>query len=313
MLISFLTLLLLPLVHSAPSPHEQLISLAAANNGVIKLDSRSWDLLTTSKRNWSATVQYTALDKNMKCTPCREFDPTFNTVAKTWMSVSKENRDQHFFATLDYKDGPDVFKKLSIVSAPVVSLYPAAQGPHRPASGKTDPFSYDFNNYGYDPQELAFQVNLITPVPVPYRAPFNWGLLGTGVTSVLLLALAGRYSLPVIMSRWAWAAVSIGISLVMTSGFMFVRIRGMPYRSAEGTMMAGFQNQLGAEIWTVAFTYGTLSFCWLALVLLVPRQTSEKRQRIGIYLFSLILIFLYSLLLQYFRLKNQGYPFSLFL
>lgn len=34
---------------------------------------------------------------------------------------------------------------------------------------------------------------------------------------------------------------------------MFVRIRGMPYRTREHTMVPGYQNQVGAEIYTVAF------------------------------------------------------------
>ena len=36
--------------------------------------------------------------------------------------------------------------KLNIMSAPVVTFYPATQGPNKLASGKTEPFNYDFSN-----------------------------------------------------------------------------------------------------------------------------------------------------------------------
>ena len=42
----------------------------------------------------------------------RQFDPSFNAVAKAWSTVSKSERDTHFFATLDFADGQEVFRKV---------------------------------------------------------------------------------------------------------------------------------------------------------------------------------------------------------
>lgn len=42
-----------------------------SSDGVIKLDEQLFDALTSPKREWSVLVQLTALDKNMRCTPCR--------------------------------------------------------------------------------------------------------------------------------------------------------------------------------------------------------------------------------------------------
>lgn len=54
------------------SPLDKLSALADASlDGVIKLDEQLFDLLTSPKRNWSATIQLTALSKNMRCTPCK--------------------------------------------------------------------------------------------------------------------------------------------------------------------------------------------------------------------------------------------------
>lgn len=42
----------------------------------------------------------------------REFDPSFQAVAKAWSKVSKEHRDQHFFGVVDYDDAPGIFNKV---------------------------------------------------------------------------------------------------------------------------------------------------------------------------------------------------------
>ena len=55
----------------AASPHEELVQLASAGNGVIKLTAETFDLLTSPKRTWSASVQLTALDARRRCNPCK--------------------------------------------------------------------------------------------------------------------------------------------------------------------------------------------------------------------------------------------------
>lgn len=51
---------------------EDFSDLAAkSSGGVIKLDEQLFDALTSPKRDWSVVVQLTALDKSMRCTPCK--------------------------------------------------------------------------------------------------------------------------------------------------------------------------------------------------------------------------------------------------
>lgn len=126
LLVSLLVLLPLCL---ATSEHQQLKNLAAAGNGLIKLDSTSFDILTSPKRTWSASIQLTALDKRRKCNPCQQFDPSWNTVAKVWSKVPAEHRDNHFFATLDFDDGPTVFQKVCTYIHPSLSTSLILFGP----------------------------------------------------------------------------------------------------------------------------------------------------------------------------------------
>ena len=69
-----LALLLLPftLVSAAlDAEQDKLIKLAAAGNGVIKLDEATFNLLTHPERTWSAAIQFTAMDSRRKCIPCK--------------------------------------------------------------------------------------------------------------------------------------------------------------------------------------------------------------------------------------------------
>ncbi len=73
MLLPFFLLLALPAIVLAAkdSAHQQLAKLAAENNGVVKLDAKTFDLIISPQRDWSASIHFTALDKRRKCAPCR--------------------------------------------------------------------------------------------------------------------------------------------------------------------------------------------------------------------------------------------------
>ena len=36
----------------------------------------------------------------------------YRSIAKAWTKVAPENRDQHIFATVDFEEGGDVFRKV---------------------------------------------------------------------------------------------------------------------------------------------------------------------------------------------------------
>ena len=73
LLLPILALLSIPfcIAASAQSAHEKLVKLAASNNGVIKLDENTYNLITSPNRNWSASIHFTALDPRRRCAPCK--------------------------------------------------------------------------------------------------------------------------------------------------------------------------------------------------------------------------------------------------
>lgn len=73
------------------------------------------------------------------------------------------------------------------------------------------------------------------------------------IVGALGIALTLRFVSPILHSRWTWAVGTISTSLVMTGGYMFTRIRSVPYTGGDGQWIApGYQNQYGQEVWVVA-------------------------------------------------------------
>jgi len=167
---------------------------------------------------------------------------------------------------------------------------------------------------GFDAQPLAEQLSAYTPIPIPFRPSINWSKWGVGAFFTLSGVLALRFLAPVLRNRWTWATITVLTSLIMTSGYMFTRIRGMPMTAHDGSWISpGFQSQFGQETTVIASLYGLLSASFLMLTLVAPLQTSPTRQRTQIYLWSGVVFILFSVLVSFFRVKNRGYPFKLLL
>lgn len=189
----------------------------------------------------------------------------------------------------------------------------------------------------FDAAALAEELSRSTPSPIPYRAPPNYALLfsalGTGGAIVIGALFFWTYFSAFFLSRWLWALGSILSSLIFTSGYMFVRIRGMPFahmtREGAQWIAGGYQNQYGAETYVIStlcessrypprrfclyncgideiIADGTLGLAQIALVLLVPRIPKPNQQRAAIYIWTGVTILLYSVLISLFRLKNSG-------
>lgn len=309
-----LGLLALPLALANPTT-EKLAELASKNGGVIKLDPALYDVITAPDREWNAVVHLTAMGDQFKCGPCRQFNPSFNAVAKSWHSKAPaDKKNTVFFATLDFADGKDVFSKLGLSSAPVLNVWPPAKGPHK-KSGKAVPWSYDFNALSFDASTLASELSKHTVVPIPYRPPFNWALAGNVAAALIIGSLVVRVAYTFlggfVFSRWTWALGVVLTMLTFTSGYMFVKIRGMPTTMRGQWIAGGYQNQYGAETTVISGIYGTLAFAQLMLILGVPHAKTPGSQRMSIYIFSFLLIIVFSMLVSLFRIKNPSYPFRM--
>lgn len=116
---------------------------------------------------------------------------------------------------------------------------------------------------GFEPGPLAEHLSKHTPIPIPYQEPVDWARWATVAIGLLGFAITLKMLSSVFLNRWSWALGTVIVSLVMTSGYMFTRIRGTPYSGADGNWIAaGYQNQFGQEVHVVAFICTPLSsFC----------------------------------------------------
>ena len=114
--------------------------------------------------------------------------------------------------------------------------------------------AYKFIFRGFEAGPLAEHLSKYTPIPIPYTEPVDWSRYITIATGILSALLAVSFLSPIIQNKWTWAAGTVIVSLVMTSGFMFTRIRGVPFTGGNGDWIAqGYQNQFGQEVQVVSF------------------------------------------------------------
>lgn len=117
---------------------------ASARDGVVSLNTATYNELTSPNREHGVTVVLTAMPQQFKCQPCHDFDPIFWAVANSWRKKApKDVRDQHVFAELDFSQGQEVFQRLGLTSAPTVYYFPPAAGPRK--AEKTASVNFDLN------------------------------------------------------------------------------------------------------------------------------------------------------------------------
>ncbi|GAA5798135.1 hypothetical protein EDC94DRAFT_536986 [Helicostylum pulchrum] len=315
LLLAFIQLVfVIGFVSAQDAKKSKLVSLQDNDTGVIKLNSNSYERFTEGKRNYGFVVLLTALDSQFNCLPCREFDPEYNLVSKSFQK-SKDNENL-FFGRLDFKDGQAVYQKLKIMSAPNIFYFPPQQaGEHK------DFIKYDLSRSGFSAESFADFVSKQSGYKVTVSRPVDYLKLATkvflAVGAAAILKLVYRHFGFIINHKTTWTVISILIVLTMTSGYMWNRIRTppflMPGKNGEVNYIAtGFSTQLGVESQIIASVYGVLAFSVLALIKSVP-QLDQTRQRFGVYIWMASIIFIFSCLLAIFRIKNGGYPFKLLL
>lgn len=79
----------------------------------IKLADSSYTRLTRAPRDYSVAVLLTALDTRFGCVLCREFQPEWELLARSWMKGDKKGDSKLIYGTLDFSDGKDIFQSVS--------------------------------------------------------------------------------------------------------------------------------------------------------------------------------------------------------
>lgn len=340
----------------------------------IKLDDASYNDLTSAPRDYPVAVLLTALEPRFGCVMCQEFQSEWNLLAKSWTKGDKDAESRLLFGTLDFVDGKATFQSVCIDVPPALrtiadsvpsscskpppffcsSTRLPAPMPALTSSPSASILPWGMLDIGsvysrdtdcrHSPQSADgihawISRNLPEGPHPPIIRPINYVKIVSVTTAVLglitFITVAAPYILPVIQNRNLWAAFSLIMVLLFTSGHMFNHIRKVPYVAGDGKggisyFAGGFQNQFGMETQIVAAVCelprpslplfrlrctncldGVLSFATISLALKVPRIANPKTQQTAVLVWGGLLFLMYSFLLSVFRVKNGGYPFYL--
>ncbi|KAL4737397.1 hypothetical protein BDV11DRAFT_191861 [Aspergillus similis] len=285
----------------------------------IQLNDLSYDDITSKPRDYHVAVILTATEARFGCVLCRDFQPEFDLIARSWNKGSKPHDLKLLFGTLDFRNGKAAFQKLMLQTAPVLLVFPPTVGPH--AKVDDSPSRFDFSGPVSADQVYAWINRQLPDGPKPPLVrPINYMRIVSGITILMgvvtLFTVLSPYVLPVVRNRNLWAAFSLIAVLLFTSGHMFNHIRKVPYVVGDGRgginyFAGGFSNQFGMETQIVAAIYAVLSFSAIALAMKVPRIADNKSQQVAVVIWGAVLLGTYSFLLSVFRAKNGGYPFFL--
>ena len=164
------------------SPEERFNDFHAKQlvSSPVKLSDVSYQTLTALPRDYSVTVLLTAMDPRYGCQLCRDFQPEWDLLAKSWTKGDKKAESRMIFATLDFANGRDTFVsvctprrprascgiqlanqllQLGLQTAPVLLHFRPTTGPH--AASAPEPVRYDFTS-GYGPLMVISKVVKLT-------------------------------------------------------------------------------------------------------------------------------------------------------
>lgn len=78
----------------------------------LKLDDASYDELTGAPRNFSVVTLLTALEARFGCQLCRDFQPEWELIGRSWARGDKDGKTRVLHGTLDFSDGKGTFQKV---------------------------------------------------------------------------------------------------------------------------------------------------------------------------------------------------------
>ncbi|PYI29420.1 oligosaccharyl transferase subunit [Aspergillus japonicus CBS 114.51] len=303
--------------NSDTDKYERYRSLA--RSAPIDLDDSSYEDLTSKPRDYHVAVLLTATEARFGCILCREFQPEWDLIARSWNKGPTPNDLKVLYATLEFTNGKETFQKLMLQTAPVLLVFPPTVGPF----SKVDdaPLRFDFSGpISADQLYTWISRHLPDGPKPPLVRPINYMRIVSGVTILMgvvtLFTVLSPYVYPVVQNRNLWAAMSLIAILLFISGHMFNHIRKVPYVAGDGKggisyFAGGFSNQFGMETQIIAAIYAVLSFATIALAMKVPRIADNKTQQVAVIIWGSVLLGMYSFLLSVFKVKNGGYPFFL--
>ncbi|KAI9336565.1 hypothetical protein BDR26DRAFT_864803 [Obelidium mucronatum] len=285
----------------------------------IRLDTKSFNLVTEAPRNYSMFVILTAEGDQFQCAPCKAFADEAKLLTASLHKSGPKGRV--YFGVLDFADGKEVFHKFKLTSVPFVYHFPPTEGPNKRVIKGEGYEIYDLNRLGTKAEDFAFWVEKHAGVKISIRRPIDLKVYGS-YAAVIFSAVGTLFALrsqilAFLAEKRLWQMMSLSFIVIFCSGYMWNQIRGPPFMGNDNgqpqVFAGGFQNQYVVESQIVGIIYGLVSVWFVLLYTQVPKIQNLTTQRTAAFTLAILFIMTYSLLLRVFKFKNGGYPFTLFL
>jgi oligosaccharyltransferase complex subunit gamma len=79
----------------------------------IELDDTTYNEITSTPRDYHVAILLTALEARFACILCREFQPEWDLIARSWNKADQVDGIKMLFGTLDFNNGKNTFQKVS--------------------------------------------------------------------------------------------------------------------------------------------------------------------------------------------------------
>ncbi|KAJ3067011.1 oligosaccharyl transferase subunit ost3/OST6 [Podochytrium sp. JEL0797] len=312
-----LSLVALVSAYSSDYKVAKINKLAAEHPDLpITLDTKTFNLVTETPRNYSMFVVLTAVGDQFQCAPCKLFAEEIKLV--TSALHKKGPKGQAYFGVLDFAIGKEVFHKYKLTSVPFVYHFPPTEGPNK-RTIKEEFEIYDLNRLGTKAEDFTFWVEKHAGVKIQVRRPIDYKVYGSyalfTIGTLGSLFVLRTQILAFLSEKRLWQMMSLSFIVIFCSGYMWNQIRGPPFIGSDNgkpkIFADGFQNQFVAESQIVGVLYGLISVFFVLLYTQVPKIQSPAAQRTATFVLAALFIVSYSALLRVFKFKNGGYPFTL--
>lgn len=289
------------------------------SDGLIRLSDSTFEDAVSGPRDYTLLVLLTAEAPQYGCAFCRIIGPAFNQAAYSWAVDHPKSGDGIYFAIADIDTCRGTFQQLELTHAPNLWIYKPTDKP-APVKNGVGYDVYQFPQMETQLPQLLQYLNDQLGFEVKVHEPFKWDrfflTIGTVITIGVVLKIAWKQVLNIFQKKQLWTAVTLVCILMFTAGHMFNMIRKVPYLMNDGHggityFIGGHQNQIGVETQIIALTYAVLAFCTISLIVKVPKVNNRSMQSGLVYFLVIVIFVTFSFLIAKFKVKNGGYPFSL--
>ncbi|KYN07337.1 Tumor suppressor candidate 3 [Cyphomyrmex costatus] len=288
----------------------QQLSEMTMKKSILKFNlSKFKQYIKAPPRNYSIIVMFTAMTPHRQCQICRHANDEFTIVANSFR-YSNLFSNKLFFVSIDFDEGPEVFRLLKLNTAPVYMHFPPKG---KPKAADT----MDIQRVGFSAEAIAKWIGERTDIQIRIFRPPNYS--GTvGFALLVVIVAVGLYlrrnNLDFIYNKNLWGFCALFFVTNMTSGQMWNHIRGPPlvHKSPNGNVAyihGSSQGQFIVETYMVMIMNGAVVLGMILMTEAAARKGDVKKRKILAVIGAVLVALFFSFLLSIFRNKAQGYPY----